>query len=123
MNTKNPNSFRNAIPVCVFSCKDNPANREAAPGLYRSQLEKLSSSEWESGSGCKFKIKILLCGDDEFLTTLYGCLLQVVYTRVFSVLLTRRTCNYDQSTVCKAHHRRLTHYTPITCLSLKQEET
>ena len=72
MNTKNPNSFRNTIPVCVFSGKDNPANREAALGLYRSQLEKLSSSEWESGSGCKFKIKILLCGDDEFLTTLYG---------------------------------------------------
>ena len=72
VNTKNPNSFRNTIPVCVFSGKDNPANLETALGLYRAQLEKLSSSEWESGSGCKFKIKILLCGDYEFLTTLYG---------------------------------------------------
>ena len=62
VNTKNPNSFRNTIPVCVFSGKDNPA----------CIVHNLKSSEWESGSGCKFKIKILRCGEYEFLTTLYG---------------------------------------------------
>ena len=72
LNVSHPNSCKNTIPLCLFSAKDSAANLESALGMYQEQLEKLQATAWTDKAGSEKHIQTFLCGDYEFLTTMFG---------------------------------------------------
>ena len=67
LNVEKPNSLRNIVPFLVFAAKDTPANLATALQPFVSEIQKLKSAQWQGKD-----IKVLLYGDYELQTTLYG---------------------------------------------------
>ena len=67
VNVKHPNAVRNVIPFVVFEGKDTPVNLSTALQPFVTEIEKLRQTTWEGR-----QIRLMLFGDYELQTTLYG---------------------------------------------------
>ena len=67
VNVQQCNALRHIIPFIIFAAKDTAANLCTALQPFVSEVEKLASTTWRNRS-----VRVLLFGDYELQTTLYG---------------------------------------------------
>ena len=66
-NVESPNALLNTVPFCVFEGKDSPANLATALVGFQTAVAELQGMQWG-----RFTVRVVLFGDYEFQTHLYG---------------------------------------------------